>query len=354
MADKPLLIFPNPIEAAWPEGPPRGGASNYHFPSVQKQKDRLTPQFEAMLQSVVTDSSTGIEPERVLVIETIGEIDDFARAVRAIDGLEWLAEIDSDAIEPDIDFYDRPKIGKHLLYTNIEGVSKRKSLEIRNILERESFVDKYGTLLDRDLKDFIPYLPEEFEELREEIFATLEVASRPTKLIKRRLFLSMSNRRAMEHLLRLWKQWDSDRTLPFRYQKWSDIFSFLRVIRPWNVDDRLRETGVLEYWAKNLQFYQQEGALIPFEVELWYRDDLTKRQEAVNIITALIQSEGGRVVRTCTIEEIRFCALKAELPADKIERVLASKYIELFRCEDVMFFRPIGQCAVGELPAGEL
>ena len=103
MADKPLFIFPNPTAAPRIRRRPGFGSPNYHYPDVNRQKDRLTPQFQTMLQAFVTDTETGIEPECALVIETIGEIEDFARAVRAIPGLEWLAEIDMDEIEPDED-----------------------------------------------------------------------------------------------------------------------------------------------------------------------------------------------------------------------------------------------------------
>ena len=63
-----------------------------------------------MLESFITDSTAGIEPEYVLVLETTGKIDNFERAVRAVPGLEWLAEIDTDEIEADDDFYEIAKI----------------------------------------------------------------------------------------------------------------------------------------------------------------------------------------------------------------------------------------------------
>ena len=46
-------------------------------------------------------SGTGIEPEFALVIETIGSAQSFLTAVRHTKGLEWLADIELDDIEPD-------------------------------------------------------------------------------------------------------------------------------------------------------------------------------------------------------------------------------------------------------------
>ena len=353
MPDKPLLIFPNPTAVPRPTKPPRFGSPNYHFPSLDRQKDRLTPQFQTMLQAFVTDTETGIEPEYVLVMETIGEIEDFARAVRAVPGLEWLAEIDADEIEPDEDFYQKPKIRKRIFYEEIEEIGTKQSSQIWKVLKQEAFVDEKGFLTDKNIEDFVSSIPEEFREFEQQIVDILKNATKPTELLSGRLFLSMSNQQTMRQILSLWSGWRSGRRLPYGKRSWAEVFLHLKKLRPWDVTDRLKETGVLKYWQENLEFYRGQGLLIPFEIELWYRN-IGKRQAAQEKIGQLIQSEGGRIISTCTIEEIHFHALKAELPPDKIRSVLASQYFDLFHCQDVMFFRPTGQCAVESLPDGEL
>ena len=52
------------------------------------------------------DNPVGVLPDQVLVLETVGSIDDFVDAVRKIEGLEWLAESDLSDIDPDDDFRD--------------------------------------------------------------------------------------------------------------------------------------------------------------------------------------------------------------------------------------------------------
>jgi len=353
MADKPLFIFPNPTAAPRPTGLPRFGPLNYHYPDVNRQKVRLAPQFEAMRQAFVTDTTAGIEPENVLVMETIGKIEDFARAVRAVPGLEWLAEIDTDEIEPDEDFYQKPKIGKRIFYKEIEEIGTKQSSQIWDVMEQEAFIDKDGFLIDRNIDEFASFIPEEVGEFGQQIIDVLKSAARPSEVISGRLFLSMSNRQAMNYILSLWRRWHSGRKLPYGSQKWAEVFLHLKKLRPWDVTDRLRETGVKKYWQENLNFYQSRNELIPFEIEIWYRN-IDKRQAAYENIRQLIQSENGRIISACTIEEIHFHALKAELPPDKIKSVLASHYFDLFHCQDVMFFRPTGQCAIEALPDGEL
>src|SRR5437879_4619241 len=106
MPERPLLILPQPTLAER-HGKPGGGGDDIHYPSFRRQRGRVVPQlarleraFErhrAYLQQTVQ----GLEPEMVLVLETIGRIDDFYKAVRQIGGLEWLGEWDEDALEPE-------------------------------------------------------------------------------------------------------------------------------------------------------------------------------------------------------------------------------------------------------------
>ncbi|MDX9857933.1 MAG: S8 family peptidase [candidate division Zixibacteria bacterium] len=353
MAEKPILIFPNPRSIERTKKTTGFGSPDYRYPDVSRQKDRLTPQFDRMRQSLISDSSAGLEPETVLVLEVVGEIEDFARAARAIQGLEWLAEIDADAITPDEDFYVPPRIGKRLLYSEIEDINSRQSSELWKLLEEHEYIDATGFRTSKPLESFAALIPPEFDAEKQRIMDVLEEASVPTKSLSCRLFMSMSNQGAIDELLRLWQQWDSNRRLPRGYQKWSEIFSYLRDIRRWDVSDRLRETGVIEYWRTNLSFYQSQNIAVPFEVELWYRGDNPKRDDAIEHVRRLVAAEEGRVIKSCTIDEIRFCALKAELPASKIQGVLESHYVDLFRSNDVMFFRPTGQCAVQIMPDGE-
>ena len=76
MAELPLLIFPKakpvPLAPANPYPP-----SHPHFPSQERQKERMQPQIEAIQQQLqnasLSLSELGLEPEMVLVIEIIGK-----------------------------------------------------------------------------------------------------------------------------------------------------------------------------------------------------------------------------------------------------------------------------------------
>ena len=109
MATRPILIFPTPAVAERlkrPSPPPK-----VHFPSTARQSSRLNPQFGRLVsafrahRAALRSSPLGTEPERVLVIESIGSVDKFVSAVRRTPGMEWLGEWDEEDIPADEDFY---------------------------------------------------------------------------------------------------------------------------------------------------------------------------------------------------------------------------------------------------------
>lgn len=355
MTDRPLLLLPRLSIAERESDRPRPFSRNYHRPSLARQKERLSEQFESIYEAFLTDSAAGIEPEYVLVIETIGKIEDFQRAARAV-GMEWLAEIENDEIEQDEDFYQIPKINKTLFCHKIENISRKKSKEIWDILKENGFIDDNGYMLDKEISDINQIIPKDLSEYQDQIIKTIndEISNIKKNVMSGRLFLCMSNRQAMDNLLSLWKKWDSeDKKLERGFGKWAEIFLHIITLRKWDVKDRLEETGIIEYWKEELEIKKGTSSFIPFEIELWYRRDKEKRKFVENKLVELIVSEKGKVLSICTIEEISFHGIKAELPSEKIQAVLDSRFINLFKSNDVMFFRPSGQCIVERYSEGE-
>ena len=67
-------------------------------------------------------------------METVGSIENFANAVKRIDGLEWMGEIELDEIAPDQDFYDEHHPEKklngrlYLMLANEQALNEMLSL----------------------------------------------------------------------------------------------------------------------------------------------------------------------------------------------------------------------------------
>ena len=160
-----------------------------------------------------------------------------------------------------------------------------------------------------------------------------------------RLFMTMTDRRALDQLLSRWRQWrdQPERPWPTGETAWRDIFPLIVDIRPWGMEDRLHETGVLEDLAERLESGEER---IPFEVELWYRQNAERRALAEAEVGRLIGKLGGRVKTRFQLAEIRYHAILGEIPAGAVEPLMVrDRHIDLLRCNDVCLFRPVGQCA---------
>ena len=284
MAEYPLLLFPEPahIERARRYG----GGSGIRPPDVRRQAERLTPQFEQLQDALeqkrlaLQNNPVGIRPEQVLVIETIGSIENFINAVKRIKGLEWLGEFELEDITPDYGF--------------------------------------------EDTKD-------------------------PQKQLKGQLFLVMTNQRAQQEIVSLFNRCkkDQDTEFPYGLAKLKRVFVYLHTIRTWDVEDRIRETGILEDWEDRLQ---HDNQTVPFEVELWYRDSLVRRQQAQSQLRNIIASLGGQVVQQCTIPDIAYHAILGTIPIALVQKIVEQpevrQSLRLLQCEDIMYLRPVGQCAI--------
>lgn len=105
MAQRPLLILPKPttIEKARLGG----GAEHIQRPSLGDQRNRLGAKTRSIVESfrALHPTPEGLRPEQIIVLETIGtSVDGLAEAARNIPGLEWIAELDLDDIEPQAGF----------------------------------------------------------------------------------------------------------------------------------------------------------------------------------------------------------------------------------------------------------
>lgn len=116
----PLLSFPAPTQAD--RNKLGGGGSPPHFPGVGRQRARIAPQL-AVLQQAFQAKSLKLQhaapmesPELILVLEVAGTVQNFAKAVGKVPGLEWLVEWAEEQIEPDEDFYVEGRDHQHRAY----------------------------------------------------------------------------------------------------------------------------------------------------------------------------------------------------------------------------------------------
>ncbi|MGD9579583.1 MAG: hypothetical protein AB7Y74_15200, partial [Syntrophorhabdus sp.] len=290
MAELPLLLFPSPETAS--KTPGHGFGGNLNRPSVQRQGQRLNPVFQQLQNSFnarsveLQHTPIGIDPEQVLVIETVGNVEDFANAVKKVPGLEWMGEFALDGISPDEDFQDKKDPDKelsgrlYLVMSNQTALTQMLSLWQRYIENPNTMNFKSG----------------EYHGLA----------------------------------------------------KFKDVFLHLKDIRRWGIEDRLAEQEVFEIWQENLEFDAQRN--VRFEAELWFRGSDDKRSESESIVSGLIQELGGSVISQCVIPSIAYHSVLGEIPAQTALQILEHPEVDLIKCENIMFFRPTGQMATGKKP----
>ena len=260
------------------------GGGKPHLPSAERQAERLSPQFEHLQQTLEERLSRlqmeahALVPEEVVVLETVGTVDDFIRAVEAVPGMEWLAEVEAEGIPPDDDFFALDKKGEE----------------------------------------------------------------RPGKTLRGRVFMVFTNQAALQQMVSLWERWLSDRGLPRDLGRWKTLFQQLRDVRYWGVQDRLQETGILEYWHEHIEHGQE---VVSCEIELWYRQNPEQRRSAGSRVVDLVEDMAGQVIAEADIEEIAYHALLVHLPVVQVRPLWESSEsdVALVQCEQIQFFRASGQ-----------
>jgi len=280
MPEYPLLIFPDPAPSERERrriipGRPR-------LPDAAQQARRLEMQFPVLQRAMerqrlaLQDNPLGLQPELALVLETIGPIQNFVKAVKRVEGLEWLGESELDDIAPE-----------------------------------------HGFEYEQD----------------------------PKKPLKGQLFLVMTNQRALQEMQKLFSSWQQDPSTKFPYglAPLRHAFAQLHTIRPWDAQDRIRDTGILEDWQFRVDHEQE---VVPFEAELWFRGNPTRRQQAESHLRGIVEALGGEVIQQCVISEIAYHGILGRMPMNQVSQILAQDNVRLLQCEDIMHLRPVGQCAI--------
>ena len=327
-ADLPLLLFPSARRIKLKSRPGFARDPLLHHPKFGEQKKRIGEQLKEVTEHVYKGSPSGslagMEPETVLVIEIVGMVEGFKQAINKVDGWEWLGEWDVEEIEEGAGFYKgitkRKRTGKPLKGMTFQSVEIQEKIEVGAGFHKE-----------------------------------IAKGERSGKPLKGMTFLSVGNKDGYKELLKLWEDWKkgegSSKYLPHGKKKWGKVFTWVRNIRRWGAPEVLHETGMVEHWGEDVETRDSERA---FQIELFYRQDEAKRKAAEEEVRKKLEDEGGKVIgKFLDAEEIRFHAVKAQLPGAKIKDLIkkldsdgSETGIPLFNLSAVMHVRPTGQSMV--------
>lgn len=293
MDKKPLLTFNAPnTERKRDRLPP--GRSNLQTPGLQKQAARIFPKVEALelkfAETIqLSNSPSGMQPEKVLVLEIAGEVQNLIDSLAKTPGFEFLSQ---------------------------------------SLLERE---------------------------FHSELFYDL-AKNKKKKPATKNAYLAMSNQSGLQRLHRMWKRYNETGQIEFGFTPLKNAFLQLSDIRFWDTKDRLDATHCLEDWAYRLED-AAEGydEVISFEIELWYRPSAFLRAQSESHIRRVVKESGGDVLSSFVHEGICYHGLLGRLPISKVKDIVESSgaALELMRCDEIMFFRPLGQCITPKLDTSE-
>ncbi|MBT8342461.1 MAG: S8 family peptidase, partial [Desulfatitalea sp.] len=284
MAEHPLLIFPEPSLAE--RAKRSGGGGKFRLPEAQRQAGRLTPQFQRLQQAM--------DRQRIAL-----QGNSF--------GLQPEQALVIETIGPIQDF--------------VNAVQKVEGLEWLGEFELDDIPPEHG-----------------FEDAKD-----------PEKQLKGRLFLIMTDQRALQEMQNLFTNWKRDKTISFPHglAPLKHAFTHLHTIRPWDAEDRIRDTGIVEDWKDRIAHGQE---VVPFEAELWFRNNPDRQQQAQTYFSSVVDSLGGEIVQRCVIPQIAYHGLLGKIPVDELSALLTEMErlhnFRLLQCEDIMYVRPVGQCAI--------
>ena len=102
----------------------------------------------------------------------------------------------------------------------------------------------------------------------------------------------------------------------------------------------------MDDWQERLQYGQEE---VPFEAELWFRENSSRREQAESHLRTIIASMGGEVIQRCILPDIAYHAILGQLHRTQIHDIINQSNtfqdVRLLQCEGIMYLRPVGQCA---------
>lgn len=286
MPDSALILFAQPAEAA--KARKFGGSGKIHYPSYDRQMARIAPKFNLLQQTLtrgnvqITDNATAVDPEYTLVFETIGEPNNFYKAVNKLKeqypNIEWVLELSGQCPNTE-DFY---------------------------------------VIDDNDVRN-------------------------DEKQLNTKVFCIITNQRALAEIVSLWNHYNEDANYKFErgFTGFRNLFQTLNDVHQWGIQERIADTGVLEAWQEDLQENGRDS--VRAQIELFYRTSETKRISAERKVTDIVRENGGSIITSSIIPEIKYHGVLVEIPRAYAQRIINREEVNLVMADEIMFFKAASQ-----------
>jgi hypothetical protein len=278
MPERPLIVLPRPVVSEAAGRTPRW-PPRPHFPNAGRQEQRLTPQFQALQQYFAQQTA--------------------------------------------------------MLQATAAGAAAEEVVVFETVGSIQNFIAAVRRIPGME------WLAEQEEEFSPD--ADFFNTNDENEMLSGRLYLVMSNQQAIQQLLFLWQHYRANPNQAFAHglAKWKQLFAQLHDVHVWDVQDRLRDTGVLKYWEEAVAIAGNQK--VRCEVELWYRADSQKQARAYSAVSQAVSAAHGDVLAQTVIDDIAYHGVLIDLPRDSVAEIVAHPDNLLLRSSEIMLFRPVGQ-----------
>jgi len=225
------------------------------------------------------------------------------------------------------------------LYSGIEGQIPEMILVFEIIGNIQEF---FGAIKKTPGMEYLGEQQQEMVEPDEYFYLVDKEGEQTMKLLEKRIFLSLTNNQAINELQKYWREYQNNNDLPRGAGKYKNLFEQLKDIRPYSVQDRIRDTGLTEY----LTDLKRDGVdYVNFEVELTYREDEEQNLNSFTTFETLIRKSTGEIIPNSriTIPDIYYHACIAKAPIELFDNLSDNTDVQFLKSEKVLFFRPVGQ-----------
>ena len=160
--------------------------------------------------------------------------------------------------------------------------------------------------------------------------------------IEKRIFVSLTNQRGILELLSYWRKYRYGEVFPRGATKFRNLFGQLNNIRPYNVQDRLRDTG-FEKYLDELRIL--EVGFVKFEIEFVFHTSSVQRNAIITEINTELANVGGAIINESisVIPEIKYFGAIAEAAIDAFENLTQNAVVTFLKSQRILFFKPVGQ-----------
>ncbi|MDP2034553.1 MAG: S8 family serine peptidase [Polaromonas sp.] len=215
-------------------------------------------------------------PERALVLELLGSVTNFEQAAQAL-GLEWLGSMSPDKSSPS---------------ASSEGDESQED-------------------------DEAP----EGDEAQAKVF-----------------YLTMPSEQGLRSLLAAWARFTKGQQPRTTKETplWA-MFAYLKDLRTWSSQDRV-DPILVRYVKARLE--SQPDALVAVEVDLWYRNERQRRDQALQKLKNLTKEVGGNFIDEIEIPEIQYQGVLVQMPGSVALQMINGGEVGLAGLDEIMRIRP--------------